>query len=438
MEASSSGFGAVPSLKRFSITTSPLFIGFDFRNNKRRRRVKDRFFQLHISCSCSEPSSVSVRKPISVENDEQWLLSDSKKTSTRLVRSRALWPDTSSFVSPRSHGASKQEKFYPRCTPRNSGPQSRDTPPKRDTGIANEKEWGINLVNGNINETGTNEDGSTWYRESGEDLGENGYRCRWTRMGGRSCDGSSEWKEMWWEKSDWTGYKELGVEKSGKNAEGDSWWETWKEVLHQDEWSNLASIERSAEKQAKSGTENAGWYEKWWEKYDAKGWTEKGAHKYGRLNEQSWWEKWGEHYDGRGSVLKWTDKWAETELGTKWGDKWEEKFYAGIGSRQGETWHVAPAGDRWSRTWGEEHFGNGKVHKYGKSTTGESWDIVVDEETYYESEPHYGWADVVGDSSQLLSIEPRIRPPGVYPNLDFGSIPPPRGDDEPPDFPPLQ
>lgn len=42
-----------------------------------------------------------------------------------------------------------------------------------------------------------------------------------------------------------------------------------------------------------------------WEKYDAKGSTEKGAHKYGRLNEQSWWEKWGEHYDGRGSVLKW-------------------------------------------------------------------------------------------------------------------------------------
>lgn len=42
-----------------------------------------------------------------------------------------------------------------------------------------------------------------------------------------------------------------------------------------------------------------------WEKYDAKGWTEKGAHKYGRLNEQSWWEKWGENYDGRGSVLKW-------------------------------------------------------------------------------------------------------------------------------------
>lgn len=41
-----------------------------------------------------------------------------------------------------------------------------------------------------------------------------------------------------------------------------------------------------------------------------------------------------------------TDKWAETELGTKWGDKWEEKFFSGIGSRQGETWHVSPNSDR--------------------------------------------------------------------------------------------
>ncbi|KAK6131422.1 hypothetical protein DH2020_034825 [Rehmannia glutinosa] len=340
--------------------------------------------------------------------------------------------------------------------PRNSGPQSRDTPPKRDTGIANEKDWGISLLSENVNETGTNEDGSTWYCESGEDLGDNGYRCRWTKMGGQSADSTSEWKETagyqatltqafspslaklryfagiltcflptslwiwilsWWEKSDWTGYKELGVEKSGRNAEGDSWWETWREVLHQDEWSNLARIERSAQKQAKSGTENAGW----WEKYDAKGWTEKGAHKYGRLNEQSWWEKWGEHYDGRGSILKWTDKWAETELGTKWGDKWEEKFLLALDHGKGRRgMHLLVVKVR-------DH----KVHKYGKSTTGESWDIVVDEETYYEAEPHYGWADVVGDSTQLLSIEPRERPPGVFPNLDFGSSPPSPG--EPPE-----
>ncbi|GKB11152.1 hypothetical protein Tco_0845075 [Tanacetum coccineum] len=46
-----------------------------------------------------------------------------------------------------------------------------------------------------------------------------------------------------------------------------------------------------------------------WEKYDVKGWCEKKAHKYGRLNEKSWWEK--------------ADKWAETELRTKW----EEKFF---------------------------------------------------------------------------------------------------------------
>ncbi|KAK0575473.1 hypothetical protein LWI29_001178 [Acer saccharum] len=393
-----------------------------------------------ISCCCSN-SVVPIRRTSgsgkSVEKCEEWRF-DSKKSSHRVrIQAAPAMP----FASPQSYFVSKdskQEKFYPRCTPRNSGPQSRDSPPKRDTGIANEKDWGISLLNENVNESGINEDDSTWYREGGEDLGDNGYRCRWTRMGGSSHDGSSEWKETWWEKSDWTGYKELGVEKSGRNAGGDSWWETWQEVLHQDEWSNLARIERGAQKQAKSGTENAGWYEKWWEKYDAKGWTEKGAHKYGRLNEQSWWEKWGENYDGRGSVLKWTDKWAETELGTKWGDKWEEKFFAGIGSRQGETWHVSPSGDRWSRTWGEEHFGNGKVHKYGKSTTGESWDIVVDEETYYEAEPHYGWADVVGDSNQLLSIQPLERPPGVYPNIDFGTSPSPPADDPPNTPPPSQ
>lgn len=37
------------------------------------------------------------------------------------------------------------------------------------------------------------------------------------------------------------------------------------ETLYLVQYSNLARIERSAEKQAKSGAENAGWYEKWWE-----------------------------------------------------------------------------------------------------------------------------------------------------------------------------
>ncbi|CAN4095490.1 unnamed protein product [Withania somnifera] len=103
---------------------------------------------------------------------------------------------TMPFPSPKSRFVSKQEQFFPRCTPRNSGPQSHDSPPKRDTGIANEKEWCIDMLNENVNESGTNEDGSTWYRKSGENIGENGYRCRWTKMGGQSHDGVSEWKEM--------------------------------------------------------------------------------------------------------------------------------------------------------------------------------------------------------------------------------------------------
>ncbi|XP_077220604.1 protein EARLY STARVATION 1, chloroplastic-like isoform X1 [Tasmannia lanceolata] len=414
MEASSKSLSAPFHLKLQNSSAFPLRPGIAFRRRRKWSRGGDGNGWNGISCCCSDTEFRNL-----IQTDPFKRGEESRSSSSHV---RAMPPQ--SFASPRPRNVSKQVEFYPRCSPRYSAPQSRDTPPKRDTGIASEKDWGINWLNEMVNESGANEDGSTWHRESGEDLGDNGYRCRWARMGGQCHDGSSEWKETWWEKSDWTGYKELGVEKSGKNAEGDSWWETWKEVFHQDEWSNLTRIERSAQKQAKGGSESAGWYEEWWEKYDARGWTEKGAHKYGRLNEQSWWEQWGEHYDGRGSVLKWTDKWAETKIGSKWGDKWEEKFFAGIGSRHGETWHASSTGDRWSRTWGEEHSGNGKVHKYGRSTTGESWDIVVDEETYYEAEPHYGWADVVGNSSQLLSIQPRERLPGVYPNLDFGSSPP--------------
>ncbi|KAG6390809.1 hypothetical protein SASPL_148554 [Salvia splendens] len=340
--------------------------------------------------------------------------------SPRNCKQRILHPAIS-FASSKSRFVTKLNKFFSRCTPRNTGPQFRDSPPKRDTGIANEKEWGIRLLNDSVNESGTNEDGSTWYRESGEDLGDNGYRCRWTRMGGQSADTTSEWKETWWEKSDWTGYKELGVEKSGRNAEGDSWWETWREVLHQDEWSNLARIERSAQKQAKSGTEKAGW----WEKYDAKGWTEKGAHKYGRLNEQSWWEKWGEHYDGRGLINGLRQNW---ELNGETSGK--KSFLLVLDRGKARLGMYLPVMIGGQEPGEKSTLETGtKVHKYGKSTTGESWDIVVDEETYYEADPHYGWADVVGDSSQLLSIQPRERPPGVFPTLDFGSSPPADNDE---------
>lgn len=36
------------------------------------------------------------------------------------------------------------------------------------------------------------------------------------------------------------------------------------------------------------------------------------------------------------------------------------------------------------------------------------------------AEPHYGWADAVGNSVQLLAIEALERPPGIYPDLDLG------------------
>jgi len=65
-------------------------------------------------------------------------------------------------------------------------------------------------------------------RQSKLELSENGHAC----------------KPL--EKGDASGYKELGAEKSGFNEDGDTWWETWKEVFRQDESSGLAHIERSA------------------------------------------------------------------------------------------------------------------------------------------------------------------------------------------------
>ncbi|KAL6011886.1 hypothetical protein ACLOJK_002352 [Asimina triloba] len=160
-----------------------------------------------VRCSCSE---MEFRKLAAGERGknvekkvEEWPFEPKKMAQRRSrVRAMPLLP----FSSPRARGANKQVEFFPRCTPRSSGPQSRDTPPKRgqallsmklqiNTGIASEKDWGINLLNENVNESGINEDGSTWYRESGEELGDNGYRCRWTRMGGQCQDGSSEWTE---------------------------------------------------------------------------------------------------------------------------------------------------------------------------------------------------------------------------------------------------
>lgn len=282
-------------------------------------------------------------------------------------------------------------------------------PPEPGVGIAGEQEWGIDLRSDSAK--GINEDGSTWWRKSGEDLGDDGYRCRWTVMGGKSGDNRAEWTETWWEKVDYSGYKELGAEKSGCNGLGDTWWETWKEVFWHDDVNNISFIEKSADKWARDGTARE-WNERWSDKCNSTGWTEKGAIKTGRNGPQSWTERWGEVYDGLGGWKKWTEKWAESGASVKWGDKWDENFKADLtGTKQGETWRVGSNGERWSRTWGEIHEPDGTARKYGTSTSGENWDITSNEPTSAEQGyPQYGWHEVLENTFQLLSIPTPERP----------------------------
>ena len=118
--------------------------------------------------------------------------------------------------------------------------RERARPPARDAGIASETDWAIDLgeeegaaASGRGPEDGEGardedwvcemEGGDGWFwRKTGIDRGENGFRCRWTAMGGASdCSGGSfasiralrdegrvdsecgfSWKETWWEKAD--------------------------------------------------------------------------------------------------------------------------------------------------------------------------------------------------------------------------------------------
>lgn len=118
--------------------------------------------------------------------------------------------------------------------------------------------------------------------------------------------------------------------------------------------------------------------------------------------------RWGEKYDGHGGSTKYTDKWAERSEGdgwTKWGDKWDEDFDPnGHGVKQGETWWAGKFGERWNRTWGEHHNGSGWIHKYGKSSCGEHWDTHVQQETWYERFPHFGFYHCYDNSVQLREV----------------------------------
>ncbi len=288
------------------------------------------------------------------------------------------------------------------------------SPPRRDTGIAPEQEVGIDLDGDHAN--GVDADGNAVFRKSGVDVGDHGYRCRWTIQGRSAQDASWETRETHWEKCDASGFKELGAEKSGFNEDGDTWWETWKEVyrVERDDRDDDSGpiraefIERSADKWARDKT-NHEWHEKWWEQYSPSGYVERQVEKSGLHGAQAWWEKWGEQHgaDG-GETRKWTDKWAQNGAGTRWGDKWEERFSADCisGDKKGETWRVAASGERWSRTWGETIDSSGEVRKYGESTTGETWDKTETlEKFYYDRTPEYSWDDIKNISKRLLSIE---------------------------------
>ncbi|PKA48814.1 hypothetical protein AXF42_Ash020988 [Apostasia shenzhenica] len=263
---------------------------------------------------------------------------------------------------------------------------------------------------------GINLDGSKWWKESGIEQRPDGVVCKWTINRGVSSDGMVEWEDKFWEASDRFDYKELGSEKSGRDALGNIWCEYWRESMWQDLGSGPINIEKTANKWGKNGKSDE-WQEIWWEHYDASGHTEKWAHKWCCIDPNMplesghahiWHERWGEKYDGKGGSMKYTDKWAErseVDGWSRWGDKWDEHFdLNGHGVKQGETWWEGKHGDRWNRTWGEKHNGSGWLHKYGKSSSGEHWDTHVQQETWYERFPHYGFHHCFQNSVQLRSV----------------------------------
>ncbi|KAK7393731.1 hypothetical protein VNO78_22295 [Psophocarpus tetragonolobus] len=261
---------------------------------------------------------------------------------------------------------------------------------------------------------GVNPDGSRWWKDTGVERRPDGVICRWTMTRGVSADKAIEWQEKYWEASDDFGYKELGSEKSGRDANGNVWREFWRESMGQE--NGLMNFEKTADKWGSNGKGNE-WQEKWAERYNAAGQTEKWAHKWCSIDPNTpldpghahvWHERWGGIYDGYGGSIKYTDKWAERSVDggwEKWGDKWDENFDPnGSGVKQGESWWEGKQGERWNRTWGEQHNCSGWIHKYGKSSSGEHWDTHVREDTWYEKYPHYGFLHCYENSVQLRQV----------------------------------
>lgn len=261
---------------------------------------------------------------------------------------------------------------------------------------------------------GVNPDGTRWWKDTGIERRPDGVICRWTMTRGVSADKEIEWQEKYWEASDDFGYKELGSEKSGRDAYGNVWREFWRESASLED--GVMNFEKTADKWGSNGKGNE-WQEKWGERYNAAGQSEKWADKWCSIDPNTplepghahvWHERWGGKYDGYGGSIKYTDKWAERSVDggwEKWGDKWDENFDPNSnGVKQGESWWESRHGERWNRTWGEHHNGSGWIHKYGKSSSGEHWDTHVNEETWYEKFPHYGFFHCYENSVQLREV----------------------------------
>ena len=285
---------------------------------------------------------------------------------------------------------------------------------------------------------GTLENGSRWWRESGEEELEGGKLCRWTLVRGASADGSVEWEEKWWETSDAFNYRELGAIKSGRDAKGNVWQESWREQVTHDTTTGFSNASKHIMREANkwgAQADGAEWHEVWDENYWGDGQvkrtcTKKGAIANGATPDDGhgnrWTHKWGEEWDGHGGCVKWTDSFADRDQsedggsgragGEKWEDRWGGYAHNGsAGNRNGSTWDDRD-GHKFEKTWGEEHWHDGRVHKWGATTDGsDGWDTWEDSAGWWERAPSFGWDEAVSHSPQLLNVPLRPRGTGVEP-----------------------
>ena len=85
------------------------------------------------------------------------------------------------------------------------------------------------------------------------------------------------------------------------------------------------------------------------------------------------------------------------------------------GIATGSTWDDRD-GHKFEKTWGEEHWHDGRVHKWGATTDGsDGWDTWEDSAGWWERAPSFGWDEAVSHSPQLLNVPLRPRGTGVEP-----------------------